>query len=279
MSKDELTHAMHDRAHCLVHGLFCSLKAGERKLRKLDIIHVFGEEEMRFVGFEPLGGDDARFMQGIVASAGPEGIVLTPDPTIELSRRLRDSLDATEEALKQNVLMVKIRIRKLLTEIGMSDGGKNKWSLKESLSRMAGVTVVVKKNSITSSCKMLSFAFDESDGRLCVALNPRITAAVLGEQPYTRIDMKEVRKLRSDPARLIHQRLCGWIDPGEKGIVKMDTLCGYVWPWDASPGAKRRRKGITRKALSELAGLDWGLDEYVSGKWEISRPSVRKVMR
>lgn len=232
---------------------------------------------MRFVGFEPLGGGDARFMQGIVASAGPEGARLPPNPAKEMARQLRISLDAKDEALKQDAILVRIRVRKLLNEIGMSDGGKNINSLRSSLVRMSNVTIIVKRGSITSSCNMLSFAFDESDGRLCVALNPRITEAILGQRPYTRIDMAEVRALRGDPARLVHQRLCGWIDPGSTRNVKIDTLCGYVWPSEANDEAMRRRRGIARRALGELAGLHWGTDEYAQGKWKIKRPKAHQI--
>ena len=80
---------------------------------------------------------------------------------------------------------------------------------------------------------LMSYAFDEEDGRLFVALNPQIAEAILGRRPYTRIEMAEVRALQTDPARLIHQRLCGWIDPGKAGRVELDTLSGYVWPDDA----------------------------------------------
>ena len=63
-----------------------------------------------------------------------------------------------------------------------------------------------------------------------MALNPLIARAVMGGAQHVRIDMDEVRALQTDPARLIHQRLCGWIDPGKSGRVELDTLCGYAWP-------------------------------------------------
>lgn len=57
----DLTHARHDPMHCLVPGLFRSLKRGERKRLKLDVTYHYAEnEQARFVGFEPLGADDMR---------------------------------------------------------------------------------------------------------------------------------------------------------------------------------------------------------------------------
>ncbi|EHD3444945.1 replication protein C, partial [Escherichia coli O152] len=104
------------------------------------------------------------------------------------------------------------------------------------------------------------------------ALNPRIAEAILGHRPYARIDMAEVRVLQTDPARLMHQRLCGWIDPGKSGRVELDTLCGYVWPDEANAEAMKKRRQTARKALAELAAVGWVVNEYAKGKWEIKRP-------
>lgn len=119
------------------------------------------------------------------------------------------------------------------------------------------------------------YASDEDEGKLYVALNPRLASAVMGGQ-HVRISMEEVRALRTDPARLIHQRLCAWIDPGKWGRVETDTLCGYVWPTEAgSTAAVKKRRHTARLALSELAGLGWRLREYAKDKWEIGRPGLR----
>ncbi len=274
MSKHDLTHARHDPAHCLAPGLFRSLKRGERKRGKLDVTYTFGEGEyMRFVGFEPLGADDMRLLQGIVALGGPNGILLTPEPTTETGQQLRLFLEPRFEAIEQDGLVVRESLPKLLSEVGMTDGGDNIKALKASLLRMSNVTVLVTKGQRQAAFHLMSHAFDEADGRLWVALNPRIAEAILGRRPYARIDMAEVRALQTDPARLMHQRLCGWIDPGKSGRVELDTLCGYVWPTAANENAMKRRRGIARKALPELAALGWALNEYAKGKWEIKRPA------
>ena len=60
----DLTHAQHDPMHCLVPGLFRSLKRGERKKLKLDVTYCSNaeNEQVRFVGFEPLGAGVCRFL-------------------------------------------------------------------------------------------------------------------------------------------------------------------------------------------------------------------------
>lgn len=275
MSKHDLTHARHDPAHCLAPGLFRSLKRGERKRGKLDVTYTFGEgESMRFVGFEPLGADDMRLLQGIAALGGPNGILLTPEPTTETGQQLRLFLEPRFEAIEQDGLVVRESLTKLLSETGMTDSGDNIKTLKASLLRMSNVTILVTKGQRQAAFHMMSHAFDEADGRLWVALNPRIAEAILGRRPYARIDMAEVRALQTDPARLMHQRLCGWIDPGKSGRVELDTLCGYAWPSEANAEAMKKRRQVARKALAELAALGWTVSEYAKGKWEVKRPAT-----
>lgn len=279
MSKHDLTHARHDLAHCLAPGLFRSLKRGERKRGKLDVTYTFAEgESMRFVGFEPLGADDMRLLQGIVALGGPNGILLTPEPTTETGQQLRLFLEPRFEAIEQDGLVVRESLTKLLSETGMTDSGDNIKTLKASLLRMSNVTILVTKGQRQAAFHLMSHAFDEADGRLWVALNPRIAEAILGHRPYARIDMAEVRALQTDPARLMHQRLCGWIDPGKSGRVELDTLCGYAWPVQASAEAMKKRRQSARKALPELAALGWTVSEYAKKKFEISRPKATHLL-
>ncbi|MCI4078495.1 replication protein C, partial [Klebsiella pneumoniae] len=54
VSKHDLTHARHDPAHCLAPGLFRSLKRGERKRGKLDVVYDYGDgKRIEFSGPEP----------------------------------------------------------------------------------------------------------------------------------------------------------------------------------------------------------------------------------
>lgn len=167
----DLTHARHDPMHCLAPGLFRSLKRGERKRLKLDVTYPYGQnEQVRFVGFEPLGADDMRLLQGLIALGGPKGIILTPEPTADLPKQLRLFLEPKFDAVEQDALVVRESMTKLLSEIGLTDGGDNLKAIKASLLRMANVTVVVTKGSKQASFHLMSYAFDEEDGRLFVAL-------------------------------------------------------------------------------------------------------------
>lgn len=273
----ELTHARHDPMHCLAPGLFRSLKRGDRKKLKLDVTYTFGDDiRARFIGFEPLGADDMRLLQGLVALAGPRGVILTANPAATMPRQLRLALSPTDAAADSDGLVVRHHITRLLAEIGMYDSGENIRTVKASLVRMSNVTVIIDNGLHRVSFHLMSHAFDAYDGTLFACLNPQIAEAVLGHRPHSRIDLAEVRGLGCDPARLIHQRLCGWIDPGKHGRVELDTLCGYIWPDAANAEAMKKRRQAARKAVAELAGIGWHVEEYSKGKWKIHRPKSRE---
>ena len=274
----DLTHARHDRSHCLAPGLFRSLERGERERNKLNVIYKHGENEfIEFSGPEPLGADDMRILQGLVAMAGPHGIILSPEPTADGPRQLRLLLDLPHPELtgaKEDALVVKDSYRRLAREVGYKeDSGTRFRAIRACLERLWKVSIIVQSGTRRMGFHLLSsYASDDETGHLFVALNPRITAAVLGKRPYARLELAEIRALSSDPARLLHQRLCGWIDPGKSGRAELDTLCEYVWPKPASPGAMRKRRWGVRKAMGELRGIGWPIEEYAPAKYLIHRP-------
>lgn len=278
-----LTHARHDRAHVLAPGLFRSLSPGERKKSKLDVIYDFGNDQrIEFQGFQPLGVLEMRVLQGIVAMAGPGGLILEdqdeaspaggqlmldlfdPDPVVQAAK------------LKPPSLVIRDSLRRLAREIGMDEGGKSLKAIRQSIERMFAVTIFVQTGKRRMGMRMLAaYASDEGTGDLYVALNPRIAGAILGDIPHARIDLNEARALETDPARFIHQRLCGWIDAGKSGQIGVETLASYVWP-DApkSDSAVRRRKLKVRSAMQELRTIGWNVTETRKDSWRIVRPCL-----
>ena len=239
MNKHDLTHARHDPAHCLAPGLFRSLQRGERKRNKLDVVYDYGDgKRIEFSGPEPLGADDLRILQGLVAMAGPSGIVLSPKPQTEGGQQLRLSLELKWEAVQQDAMVVKGSYRALAREIGYANPDDTK-PIRECIERQ----------------RMPKF--HPYSGR-----------------QHVRINMDEVRALKTDPSRLMHQRLCGWIDPGKVGKAELDTLCSYVWPDETNVEAMKKRRQTARKALAELVAIGWTINEYAKGKFEIGRPKA-----
>lgn len=269
----ELTHARHDPAHCLAPGLFRSLKKGDRKKLKLDVVYEYGSgTRLEFSGPEPLGGDDLRVLQGLVAMAGPQGLLLSPDPQTDAGKQLRLFLEPKWEAVQANALVVKGSYRKLAAQIGYLNVDDSR-PIRECIERLWKVSIIVQHKGKRLGYRLLSeYASDDVQGRLHVALNPRIASAVIGDSPHSRIELSEVRRLQSDPARLIHQRLCGFIDPGKTRPVGLDTLTAYAWPDEAVGSAVRMRHKRAREALAEIEGCGWTVVESAKGQFEISRP-------
>lgn len=269
----DLTHARHDPAHCLAPGLFRSLKRGDRKKLKLDVTFDYGTQKLRFWGPEPLDSQDMRLLQGIVALSGPNGVILSDEPSSDRGTQLRLMLDPKLDAARADALVVKGTLGGLMREIGYAtDGAEARRDLKESLRRMASLTVFVSEGRREASFHLLSYVFDEADGSLFIALNPRVTEAVLGQRGFTRIEMAEVRALRTDPARLAHQRMCAVISPGKDGLVTAEKICEYIWNTECSPAAARQRLVTARKVVAELSSIGWTVTEYAKDKYSIRRP-------
>lgn len=269
----ELTHARHDPAHCLAPGLFRSLKKGDRKKLKLDVVYEYGSgTRLEFSGPEPLGSDDLRVLQGLVAMAGPAGLLLSPEPLTEAGKQLRLFLEPKWEAVQSNAMVVKGSYRKLAAEIGYQNADDSR-PIRESIERLWKVSIIIQHKGKRMGYRLLSeYASDDAQGRLHVALNPRIASAVMGDSPHSRIELSEVRRLQGDAARLIHQRLCGYIDPGKTRNVSLDTLAAYAWPDEAVGSAVRMRHKRARDALAEIEGCGWTVVETTKGQFKISRP-------
>lgn len=275
-----LTHARHDPAFCLAPQLFRSLAPGDRKRLKLDVVYIYGEDRIEFSGPEPLGSDDLRVLQGLIAMAAVSGesgrgIMLSHATESDAGRQLRQALDLRGEAVSKDVMVAQCSYKHLAREIGYAESGKNIKAIKACVERLWKVSVIVQHGTKRQGFRILSeYASDSSsDGRLFVALNHRIAEAITGKRGYAYINMDEVRAIKADPCRFIHQRLSGQIAPGQSQRVGLATLALYAWPDTAHHEAMKKRYQRTRKALDELRALGWTVDEYAKSKFLIARPS------
>lgn len=272
--KAELVFAKMDPAICLSAGLFRTLKRGERKREKLDITFQFGEAVVRFVGFEPLGVDDMRVLQGLVALAGPAGLSVPANTSNSNGIKLRKRMQLDGAAGDQDTLAVKTHQKTFLREIGKENpGGKDMRLLSNSLFRLSNITIGVTIGTQTGTAHLLSFVADKGTGELTINLNPRLSQIILGETGYTRIEMSEVRALKSDVASIIHQRLCGFISPGKRREIRLETLMSYVYSGQPTTGATlRQRRARVKHGLGELGSLPgWDISEARSAVFQVER--------
>ncbi len=275
--KKPLTYARHDRAHCLAPGLFKSFKRGERKGKNLDITYSYNENtSLRFIGFEPLGADDMRLLQGIIAVAGsvPATVDLL-NPKGTAGKQLALLLEPKKDAVTENAGAIKTSLQQLMKEIGYkTDGGDKREEVMESLLRLSNVTVQVLSDKKEWIIHLLSYYQDQVTGQLFIAVNHRITKAIMGDGAYTHIDMREVRALHSDPARLLHQRLCATVDPGKQLTIGINKLIGYVWPESVVGAALRMRRQTIREAIVELTATGGWLFQPTAAGYLISRRQI-----
>jgi hypothetical protein len=252
----------------------------------LDVEYETTEASFHFTSRYALGVKEMRVIQGIVAISpicGEQGhrTAVGPETISEMGLAHRQSLELTDNGLKKDALMVKTTFYELAKEIGYSDNsfdsGKQVKIIRTALERLRTVSVLIvyKDSGLREGYNLISEYRSTPDGKFTVVINPHIAECVIGTRKYTRIEMKEIRSLKTDPARLIHQRLCGWIDSGKNGRVQIDTLCGYVWPQQAlNIKTIQWRKKAIRRALEELTGLGWMVNEYAREKFIITRREI-----
>lgn len=276
--KNNLDFALHDPAHCLMPGLFRSFKKGTRDKIPLHVHYNFGYEKIEVHGPWLLGADDLRVLQCLIAMAAQQRMVLDIDkPKTERGKVLAKNLYPEKDALDQNTLVVQDTYYHLAKEMGYADPGSDrvKKLIRESIGRLWHVSFVITRGKEFEGYRILS-RYQGNDGMVHVAINPRLARAIMGDR-YIRLDLNEVRQLKSDVALLMHQRLCGFIDAGKFAMVTMDSLMGYAWHdflVEEKSSAMRMRRSKIRKGLDEIAALPgWSVDEVRNGVFRVSRPA------
>jgi hypothetical protein len=178
------------------------------------VVYQIGPDQtIEFSGPEPLGADDLRVLQGLVALGGPEGKILTPTPKKSEGIALRQLLELRWGATSEDAIVVEASYRRLAREIGYSQIDCIK-PIKVSIERLWKVSVIVQYGNQRRGFRLLAdYRSDSATQGFHIALNPLLADSIFGRQRHIRISMAEVRALKGETARLIHQRLCGWINP------------------------------------------------------------------
>ncbi len=275
--KDLLAHASHHTALCLAPGLFRPLYNGEQKTGKLDVTYRTARGGViEFSGPEPLGAYDLRLLQVLVALAGAEGAPLPMNPETRTGTRLREGLELTEGEVYKTAWAVRCSYHRISLELGVRPGSSSTTKrIRESLERLWKVSIIVDQGGQRRGYRMLnSLETSEKKGRLSVALNPRIAAAIAGEkgQGRTFINLDEARALKSPGAAVLHQFLCGWAKAGRFNRVGCDKLLSHIWPGPKNPAAKRQQKKRLGDVLVEIAALEgWSITDEGRGMYLIRR--------
>ena len=257
-------------------GLFRSIqKTGIRE--ELAVAYRSGGRIIHLRGPEWLGGDDLRVLQGVAAFAGCQRVELPASPETDGGKRLREQLHAEHRAAERSTLALTVTLTDFAKAIGYSDtGGRVRKTILACLKRLSEVTVTAEADGqATCQGRLLAFIEGVGGGDFTAALHPYLAAPIVGNTAlqFVHIDLADTRRLTSTAARLIHHRLCGWVDRGDRRRATLETLQGYLWPDAPATGSTNRtRQQATRTAIEEIAALGWGMTLYADGKYEISRP-------
>jgi hypothetical protein len=259
----------------MIPGLFVPLGKGQRQKEKLDVRYNYKDRKIRFVGFEPLGADDLRLLQTMVALAGIEKISLNSNPKTDNGKLLRGKLDLKYEAINQKSLAIRTSKYELIKESGWKHNKSKRDQIKDSLFRMSNVTLEIEYESRFWSSHLISHSIGErKEDRLLIAINPRIAELMLGisNGGITYIDMNEARSKMNESTRILHQYLSAWIGPGKKEKAGIDKLIWHVWIKLCSATSLRKRKVKIRAALKCLNEFDsWNVAEVKKDIFEIKR--------
>lgn len=266
-NSNKITHARIESSHLLAHGLFRSLKKGERKTSKLDITYDFSRDKsVRFVSFEPLGVDDLKILRAIVALASrahhAENKLLTldHDTTSALGTSLRHDLYLKDDAVTKSTVIARTSFREIAKVANYASSSSTQLArIKASILRMSNVSMFVKNGTRSESYHLLSFS--SNDDLLHVALNMKLAEVMLSSSRYAYIDFDEANALKSDAAVLLHSRLCATIDFNKSQRFSIDTLCSYVYHDETTPQARSNHRKSIRRALEEIKKIDWKVIE------------------
>ena len=277
-------HLNHYSVFCLAPGLFRSVPMGTANKMLMDVSHeIPGQGIYHFIG-PVLTTREMRVLQGVVAlsAVGDEDgkrLLLPQNTSTDSGKEHRRTLELDGAAVRKDAIVAETTFYELAKEIGFAassfHSGPQVRQLRAALERLWCVSIITEdlRTGERECTRLLSRYKSSRDGKFMVAINCHIAETILGiRKKYTRIAMGEIRALKTDSTRLIHQRLCGWIDPGKTGRVGVEVLCGYIWFEPATNvNTMRRRRQFIRKALGELEALGWTVVEYVAGKFDITR--------
>lgn len=258
-------------AVCHVPGLFVSRSKGApEQLMKVD--HQMGTLRYRFVGPQ-LGPVELRVLNGLVALSAMQ------NPPAAASPESSDSLDQVQALLSRNA-SVKTTYNHLAQSIGyQADSGSAHASIRKALERLFAAAVFISRaddpggKDVAAGHLLTQLKSREASKSIVVNLCPVLVAAIFGGPgEYLRVNLDEVRRLKSDPALLLHRRL-HYLNAGAKArAVGLDTLVGYVWSEEARGNTHCKRRKRVREALLELKALGWSVTP-AANSYLIGRPA------
>ena len=224
---------------------------------------VYKGRKLEIISPCTLCADDLSVLLAVCALCGLIGKSLEAAHSEAHRVAIVDGLESEGEIVKEEHVMLRTTVYRILTEAGLTDSGNAFQRVTRSLIRMSTVQYI-DLGSVDGTDKiikaggqqnLLSMRADEATGRLQILLNARFTAAIF-KIPYSRIDLDESRSLR-ESARLLHVRLSAVIGKNGELHVGLNKLARWIYapcPALSREQTTERRKYV-RAGLAEIGKL------------------------
>lgn len=217
---------------------------------------------LTFLCAEQLGADDLAILLGIVALCTHDrerSAIAAARTTSDAGRAARELVAPTGCLVDHDIVTITTTFYAIEKTAGWRPGHHSA-AIQRALRRLASVTLIVSRGSgrwiEEGSTHLLGYAI--RGNRICVTLNYRLSAAILGGQ-YAQLSLQEQRQLAgrgAEAARVLHLWLCAAIRPGQTRRLRLEALAAHAWPDPApTPAARRLRLSRLRAVLARIAAL------------------------
>ena len=257
-------------------SLFRPVTRGRRP-RAFELVTEHDDLELTWRSFEYLDSRDQSILYACAALAAIEGGgALNAEAQGETGKQLWLDLDPEHRAKIDQAIAFDTTHYQILLAAGMSDSTASYQRVKDILARLSDVSIRAKKEGFDWKMRLLSYAA-RPDGRVSIAMNPRMAAALDGQ--HVRISLHERRGIGGDVAQITHGWISAWIRPGRSQEIGIDRLARHIWGVDTqNSNTRRSRRQRTLTALAEIKSLK-GWQVTVSGSGErakvrITRPKL-----
>lgn len=231
---------------------------------------------LRWRSFEHLDSRDQSVLYACAALALlEENGNLTADADGPIGKQLWLDLDPAERAVKDSAVAYDTSYYKILEAAGMDSVSMRSYDqLKAILDRLSDVSIRAQKDGYDWKMRLISYAA-KPDGRVSIALNARMAAALAGQ--HVKVNLEERRTLgNNDTEHIAHGWLSAWLRPGKTAVIGIDKLALRVWGTDSAKDATvRKRRERTIKALERIGGLA-GWRVKIEGKGKDSRATISR---
>ncbi len=196
----------------------------------------------------PLTGADLQVLQMLVSAGAVQRLKVVAGGArsyLEDDRELLEAMHGASHTRFPLHSKVELSLTNMLDLLAWANNHAYREKLRESLEALSSVEVIIDDNTKKEQdrYKLISHKHDLGPShkyrKTKILLNPRQTQILYSGQPsseereqYVKIHLKETNLLTNQIQRILHLRLCQWIDPGKERSVSFERLISYVTPDD-----------------------------------------------